>query len=261
MDDLPYDITWSAFTSGPPQIEALNVGQIDFAVTGNTPPIVGGLTKTKVVSAYSKEAKGDAILIPQDSDISSVRDLKGKSVAVARGSSAHGHLVLQLEKAGVDVSDVNINFLQPADSKSACEYGRVDAWTVWDPYTAIAEIGGAVPLIAAEGVSNGYGFGVASDAALADDSRAEAIDDLLERIERAYQWTNDNPEKWEKIFTQETGTDAEAAKINTRSTRLQIPLDQTVIISQNDLIGAFERAEVLPDVFDFADQVDVRFED
>ena len=121
MDDLPYDITWSAFTSGPPQIEALNAGQIDFAVTGNTPPIVGGLTKTKVVSAYSNGAKGDAILIPQDSDISSVQDLKGKSVAVARGSSAHGHLVLQLEKAGVNVSDVDINFLQPSDSKSAFE--------------------------------------------------------------------------------------------------------------------------------------------
>ena len=159
---------------------------------------------------------------------------------------------LQLEKAGVNVSDMNINFLQPADSKSAFESGQVDAWTVWDPYTAIAEVGGAVPLIAAEGVFNGYGFGVASDAALAEDSRAEAIDDLLERIERAYQWTNDNPEKWEKIFAQETGTDAEAAKINTRSTRLRIPLDQTVIDSQND---------VLPEAFDSAEQVDVRFED
>lgn len=261
LDDLPYDITWSTFTSGPPQIEALNAGQIDFAVTGNTPPIVGGLTKTKVVSAYSNEAKGDAILIPQDSDIASVQDLKGKSVAVARGSSAHGHLVLQLEKAGVDVSDVDINFLQPADSKSAFESGQVDAWAVWDPYTAIAEVGGAVPLITAEGVSNGYGFGVASDEALADTPRAEAIDDLLERIERAYQWTKDNPEEWEKIFAQETGTDAEAAKINTRSTRLQIPLDQTVIDSQNDLIGAFKRADVLPETFDFQEQVDVRFED
>ncbi|WP_244892873.1 hypothetical protein [Corynebacterium stationis] len=68
-------------------------------------------------------------------------------------------------------------------------------------------------------------------------------------------------QKWEKIFAQETGTDAEATKINTRSTRLQIPLDQKVIDSQNDLIGASERADVLPDVFDFADQVDVRFED
>lgn len=261
MDDLPYDITWSAFTSGPPQIEALSAGQIDFAVTGNTPPFVGGLTKTKVVSAYSNEAKGDAILIPQDSDISSVQDLKGKSVAVARGSSAHGHLVLQLEKAGVNVSDVDINFLQPSDSKSAFESGQVDAWAVWDPYTAIAEVGGAVPLITAEGVSNGYGFGVASDEALADTPRAEAIDDLLERIERAYQWTKDNPEEWEKIFAQETGTDAEAAKINTRSTRLQIPLDQTVIDSQNDLIGAFKRADVLPETFDFQEQVDVRFED
>lgn len=261
LDDLPYDITWSTFTSGPPQIEALNAGQIDFAITGNTPPIVGGLTDTKVISAYSNEAKGDAILIPQGSDIKSVADLKGKSVAVARGSSAHGHLILQLEKAGVDPGDLDINFLQPSDSKSAFESGQVDAWAVWDPYTAIAEVGGAVPLITAEGVSNGYGFGVASDKALADDPRAEAIDDLLGRIDRAYQWTKDNPEEWAKIFAEETGTEKAAAEINTRSTRLPIALDQTVIDSQNDLIGAFERAGVLPESFDFADQVDVRFED
>lgn len=261
LDDLPYDITWSTFTSGPPQIEALNAGQIDFAITGNTPPIVGGLTDTKVISAYSNEAKGDAILIPQGSDIKSVADLKGKSVAVARGSSAHGHLILQLEKAGVDPGDLDINFLQPSDSKSAFESGQVDAWAVWDPYTAIAEVGGAVPLITAEGVSNGYGFGVASDEALADDPRSEAIDDLLGRIDRAYQWTKDNPEEWAKIFAEETGTEKAAAEINTRSTRLPIALDQTVIDSQNDLIGAFERAGVLPESFDFADQVDVRFED
>ncbi|MDN6361397.1 ABC transporter substrate-binding protein [Corynebacterium casei] len=261
LDDLPYDITWSTFTSGPPQIEALNAGQIDFAITGNTPPIVGGLTDTKVVSAYSNETKGDAILIPEDSDITSVADLKGKSVAVARGSSAHGHLVLQLEKAGVDVEDLDINFLQPSDSKSAFESGHVDAWAVWDPYTAIAEVGGAVPLILAEGVSNGYGFGVASDQALADDTRAEAIDDLLNRIDHGYQWTKDNPEEWAKIFAEETGADAEATETNVRSSRLPIPLDQTVIDSQNDLIGAFERAEVLPETFDFADQIDVRFED
>lgn len=261
LDDLPYDITWSTFTSGPPQIEALNAGQIDFAITGNTPPIVGGLTDTKVISAYSNEAKGDAILIPQGSDIKSVADLKGKSVAVARGSSAHGHLILQLEKAGVDPGDLDISFLHPSDSKSAFESGQVDAWAVWDPYTAIAEVGGAVPLITAEGVSNGYGFGVASDKALADDPRAEAIDDLLGRIDRAYQWTKDNPEEWAKIFAEETGTEKAAAEINTRSTRLPIALDQTVIDSQNDLIGAFERAGVLPESFDFADQVDVRFED
>ena len=261
LDDLPYDITWSTFTSGPPQIEALNAGQIDFAITGNTPPIVGGLTDTKVLSAYSNEAKGDAILIPQGSDIKSVADLKGKSVAVARGSSAHGHLILQLEKAGVDPGDLDINFLQPSDSKSAFESGQVDAWAVWDPYTAIAEVDGAVPLITAEGVSNGYGFGVASDKALADDPRAEAIDDLLGRIDRAYQWTKDNPEEWAKIFAEETGTEKAAAEINTRSTRLPIALDETVIDSQNDLIGAFERAGVLPESFDFADQVDVPFED
>src|SRR5690625_1345826 len=168
---------------------------------------------------------------------------------------------MHLEKGGVNVTAGKINYLRATDSKKTIETDQVHARAVSAPYTAIVKAGGAVPVITAEGVSNGYGLGVARHAALADDPRAEAINDLLERIERAYQWTNDNPEKWEKIFAQETGTDAEAAKINTRSTRLQIPFDQTVIISQNDLIGAFERADVLPDVFDFADQVDVRFED
>ena len=94
-----------------------------------------------------------------------------------------------------------------------------------------------------------------------DESRAEAIGDLLNRIDRGYQWTKDNPEEWAKIFAEETGADAEAAEFNVRSARLPTPLDQTVIDSQNDLIGAFERAEVLPETFDFADQIDVRFED
>src|SRR5699024_10712840 len=158
LNDLPYDITWSTFTSGPPQIEALNAGQIDFAITGNTPPIVGGLTDTKVISAYSNVAKGDAILIPQGSDIKSVADLKWKSVVLARGFITHGCYILQLDNADVDPVDLDIIFLLRSDSMSAFESGQVVACAVWDPYTAIAEVVGAVSLITAEGVSNGYGF-------------------------------------------------------------------------------------------------------
>lgn len=259
LDSLPYEITWSTFTSGPPQIEALNAGQIDFAITGNTPPVVGGLTDTKVIQIYGNQAEGDAILIPPDSDISTVAELKGKSIAVARGSSAHGHLILQLEKAGLTSDDVTINFLQPSDSKSAFESGQVDAWAVWDPYTAIAEIGGALPLTTAAGVANGFGFGIASDEALADPTRTEALGDLVERVARAYQWATDNPEEWAQIYAEETGTDIQAAQIHTRSTRVSIPLDDTVVDSQNDLIGAFHRAGILPATFDFADQIDHRF--
>ncbi|MFP7365631.1 ABC transporter substrate-binding protein [Corynebacterium callunae] len=259
LDDLPYDIEWSSFTSGPPQIEALNAGQIDFAITGNTPPIIGGPTNTKVVAAYNNQALGDAILISPDSTISSVADLKGKKVAVARGSSAHGHLILQLEKAGVSVDEVELNLLQPSDAKAAFQNGQVDAWAVWDPYTAQAELEGAKILVNAAGVSAGYGFGVASDEALADPAKEAALDDLLDRVAEAYVWAQDNKDEWAEIYAQESGFDPEASKLNTRSLRLQVPLDDEVNTYQNALIGSFVSAGLL-EYFDFDTIVDRRFE-
>lgn len=260
LDDLPYDIEWSSFTSGPPQIEALNAGQIDFAITGNTPPIIGGPTNTKVVAAYNNRALGDAILIAPDSIISSVADLKGKKIAVARGSSAHGHLILQLEKAGISLDEVELNLLQPSDAKAAFQNGQVDAWAVWDPYTSQAELEGAKVLTNAAGVSAGYGFGVASDEALADPAKEAALDDLLTRVSEAYVWASDNPDEWAQIYSDESGFDLEAAKLNTRSLRLQVPLDDEVNTYQNALIGSFVSAGLLED-FGFDSIVDRRFED
>lgn len=261
LEDVPYQITWSSFTSGPPQIEALNAGKIDYAITGNTPPVLSGDTDTKVIQAFTNNAEGDAILVRPDSDITSVVDLSGRSIAVARGSSAHGHLILQLQKAGVDIEDVEINYLPPTDSKNAFEAGQVDAWAVWDPYTAIAESDGAIPLVTGTGVTNGFGFGIASEIALGDEVRAEALRDLTQRVARAYHWAAENPGEWAKVYAEETGTDIEVAKLHTRSQRVPVPLDDSVTDSQNDLIAAFTSTGVLPRGFDFADQTDTRFND
>ena len=103
LEKLPFTIEFSTFTSGPPQIEAATAGKIDFAVTGNTPPIFGAAAnaKVKIVTGYANNASGDAILIPGRSTLASVADLNGKKVAVAKGSSAHGHLLLQLNKVNL----------------------------------------------------------------------------------------------------------------------------------------------------------------
>ena len=58
---------------------------------------------------------------------------------VGKGSSAHGHILGQLEKAGLSPSDVKLVFLQPADALSAFTQRQADAWAIWDPYTAQAE--------------------------------------------------------------------------------------------------------------------------
>lgn len=259
LDDLPYDIEWSSFTSGPPQIEALNASQIDFAITGNTPPIVGGPNDTKVIAAYGDSAEGDVLLVAPDSGIREVADLRGRSVAVARGSSAHGHLLQQLDRHGVDLKEVELNLLAPSDAKAAFQNGQVDAWAVWDPYSAQAELEGAEVLTTAVGVSSGYGFGVASDAALADPAKVSALGDLLDRVAEAYTWGTENPERWAEIYAGKSGFDPEAALLNTRSLRVEIALDQQVTENQNALIAAFADAGILQS-FDFATIVDTRFE-
>ena len=129
---------------------------------------------------------GDQILVHADSPIRSVADLRGKSIAVAKGSSAHGHtLGSARERAGLTPADVKLVFLQPADALSAFTQREVDAWAVWDPYTAQAEQQIPVRSIArAKGVTNGCWFGIASDVALADPKRNTALGDLLVRYER-----------------------------------------------------------------------------
>jgi sulfonate transport system substrate-binding protein len=91
LDNLPYRIAFSTFTSGPPQIEALNAGRIDFAITGNTPPVFGAAanSKTRVIWVSDGAQSGEQILVRNTSSIATVKDLKGKTILVAKGSAAH----------------------------------------------------------------------------------------------------------------------------------------------------------------------------
>ena len=136
-----YKVVWTEFPSGPPLLEALNVGAIDFGNTGEAPPIFAQAAGAPIqYVAYEPPApKGEAILVPKDSKLKSVADLKGKKVALNKGSNVHYLLVKALEKAGVKYSEIEPVFLAPADARAAFERGAVDAWVIWDPFQAAAE--------------------------------------------------------------------------------------------------------------------------
>ena len=268
LEKLPFTIEFSTFTSGPPQIEAATAGKIDFAVTGNTPPIFGAAAnaKVKIVTGYANNASGDAILIPGTSTLASVADLKGKKVAVAKGSSAHGHLLLQLNKVNLTLGpgkDVEPVFLQPADALSAFTSGNVDAWAIWDPYTAIVQLeNNPKTLVTAEGVSNGYGFGIAGDEALADPRRNTAVRELALGIARAANWAKTNPEEWAEQYSAEVGIDPRAGAIaQGRSLRPAIALDDSVVASEQELADAFADSGQLQGQVDFAKFVDNRYDE
>ncbi|TBU96932.1 sulfonate ABC transporter substrate-binding protein [Phytopseudomonas dryadis] len=135
------EVKWTEFPGGPQLLEGLNVGSVDFGVTGETPPVFAQAAGADLLYvAYEPPAPtSEAILVPKDSPLKSVAELKGKKVALNKGSNVHYLLVRALEDAGLKYSDIQPVYLPPADARAAFERGSVDAWVIWDPFQAAAE--------------------------------------------------------------------------------------------------------------------------
>lgn len=138
-------VKWVEFQFGPPLLEALNTGNIDFGFTGDTPPIFAQAANSNLlyVAALESSGKNEGVIVPADSPIKAPADLKGKRIAIPKGSSAHNTAVAVLEKAGLTLSDVTPVYLSPADAAAAFASNQVDAWSIWDPYLALYEKKGA----------------------------------------------------------------------------------------------------------------------
>ena len=135
------DVKWTEFPGGPQLLEGLNVGSVDFGVTGETPPVFAQAAGADLlyVAHEPPAPTGEAILVPKDSPIKNVAELKGKKVALNKGSNVHYLLVRALEDAGLKYSDIQPVYLPPADARAAFERGSVDAWVIWDPFQSAAE--------------------------------------------------------------------------------------------------------------------------
>ena len=182
-------VVWTEFPSGPPLLEALNVGAIDFGNTGEAPPIFAQAAGAPIqYVAYEPPApKGEAILVPKDSPIKSVTDLRGKKVALNKGSNVHYLLVKALEKAGVKYSEIEPVFLAPADARAAFERGAVDAWVIWDPFQAAAEAATGERTVAdGTGVVANYQFYFASKKFLQTDPKIVEL--VLAQLSEVDDW-------------------------------------------------------------------------
>jgi sulfonate transport system substrate-binding protein len=140
---LPLGVTvkWAEFTAGPVQLEALNVGSIDFGDVGEAPPIFAQAAGAPLayVAATVPRPASEAVLVPGASANRTVADLRGKKIALNKGSNVHYFIVKLFEKHGLPYSDLNLVYLLPADARAAFEKGSIDAWVIWDPFLAAAE--------------------------------------------------------------------------------------------------------------------------
>ena len=140
---LGYRVEWQEFADGPTLIEALNAGSIDIGHSGNCPVIIAQAAGVPLLYIGSSKASPDseAILVPKNSPLQSIANLKGKRVAFDRGSSGHYLVAAALSSAGLTLADIQPIYLNPPNARAAFESGTVDAWSIWDPFFAAAEVG------------------------------------------------------------------------------------------------------------------------
>ena len=255
LKPLGYSVSWTEFPSGPPLLEALNVGSIDFGIAGETPPIFAQAAGAPLVYvAYDPPApQGEAILVPKDSPLKSVAELKGKKVALNKGSNVHYLLVKALEKAGLNYTDIQPVFLAPADALAAFTRGAVDAWVIWDPYEAAAEAStGARILTDGTSLVANHQFYFTSKKFLVDDGKA--VDVVLEALTETDEWTKNHIDEVAAQLSLSVGLPASVLAVSLKRESYGIrPISDEVIASQQRIADTFLALGLVPKAITVSD--------
>lgn len=241
-------VEWKEFPAGLPLLEALNAGAIDFGYTGEAPPIFAqaGGTQLRYVAYDPWTPKGEAIVIPKNSPIKSVADLKGKKVGVFKGSNTHYLLVSALQSAGLKVEDIQTVFLKPAEARAAFETGKLDAWSIWDPYLAVAEsVAGAKILVDGSGLAPNRGYYLAAQSFV--DQKTDALRIVLDEVKKKSDWAKANPSDVAKFLAPSLGIDAAPLeKAEKRRDYGVLPLTDEVIAKQQKIADTFTKLKLIP---------------
>ena len=249
---LGINVSWIEFPAGPQMLEGLNVGSIDFGTVGETPPIFAQAANAKITYiGYEPPApRGEAIVVPANSNIKSVADLKGKKVVLNKGSNVHYLLVKALENAGLKYSDVETVFLAPADARAAFERGSVDAWVIWDPFLAAAETKIEAKILK-DGTSlvNNYQFYLAEESYANKNQKVIAA--IFEELKKVDTWVLKEPKEAAKILSSINGLDISALeKALPRSEFDTNYLNEKVIADQQKIADTFYDLKLIPKKLD-----------
>lgn len=250
LADQPISILWSEFPAGPQLLHALDNDEIDFGTTGEVPPIFAQAQGHALVYvAFEPPApQSVAMVVPNDSPIRSAADLRGKRIAVNKGSNVHYLLVQMLDEQGLSLNDVRIVYAPPKYPLSATDYQAIDAWMMWDPLLSDAQRSGELRVIAdgTQRVLNQQFY-------LARRSFAERSGDLLQHIMQALQHTGRyiaaQPVEAARHLSSELGLATASLELalsrrshETRAMNLQVIRQQQSIADRFYALGLLPRA-------------------
>ncbi|MDV5224644.1 sulfonate ABC transporter substrate-binding protein [Providencia rettgeri] len=246
------NIRWIEFPAGPQMLEGLNVGSIDLAATGDAPPIFAQAAQADFVYLGHSPAnpKSEAIIVPNDSSIKSINDLKGKRVALNKGSDVNYLLVAALQHAGLNYRDITPVYLPPSDARAAFEKGVVDAWVIWDPFLAEVETNLPVrQIVNGENLVPHYTFFLASrNFAEKSPKYAEVI---IEQLVKQSEWANTHLQETAEILSVSTGLDkAIWLKALQRAQYGFTRMDDETLVGQQKIADIFTKIGLIPNAVD-----------
>jgi sulfonate transport system substrate-binding protein len=263
LKDVPYKIEWKEFAAAAPLLEALGAAAIDVGLVGDAPFTFAAAANVpaKAIAAIRQSRDGLSILVPENSPIKSLDDLRGKKIATGRGSVGHQLVLAALAAKGWSVADIQLVFLAPSDAKIAYSQGSVDAWSTWEPYVSQEEVlFKARRVISGEGLTPGLSFVVATPEAIRD--KRAALEDFVRRLTAARAWSQDHvggyAETWGKLMNIPS---AVAVNWLQRARIRIVSIDDAVVTDEQKTIDLYFHSGLIKQKLDASDVVDRSFSD
>jgi sulfonate transport system substrate-binding protein len=240
-------VKWVEFSSGPPMLEAINVGSVDYGAVGDSPPVFAQSAGAAIVYAAGQPiTNGQGILVPGNSLIRSIADLKGKRVGFTKGSSAHNVVVQTLEKAGLTYADITPIYLTPPDAGPAFANGSIDAWAIWDPYFAIGETkqNGRI-LVNASEITKTNSFYIANrDFAK---NHGSVLQQIIDVTTSTAKWAEAHRDEVAKSLSAVTGIALDIQTIAANRSAFAVgPITEDIIATQQGVADRFFKLGLIP---------------
>ncbi|AMZ70518.1 ABC transporter substrate-binding protein [Pseudomonas frederiksbergensis] len=263
--NTPYKVEYSEFAGGNLIVEALASGSLDVGGMSEIPPIfsIQSHRQPRLIAVLQSDVNNQVFLIPKDSPIESIGQLRGKRVGYVRSTTSHYFLIKALKEQGLTMNDITAVALTPQDGFSAFQSGQLDAWVIYGVFIQLAKFrSGARVLKTALGYLSGNYLIAARPAALEDPLRKQAIQDYIQRQARTWEWINNNPEPWATKSAQLLGVD-KAVFLDMYNNRSQptkvVEVNDQAIASQQEVADLFFAAGVLNERLDVSPLWDRNF--
>jgi aliphatic sulfonates family ABC transporter substrate-binding protein len=247
-------IEWRQYAAGIPIMDALQQRQLELGVVGECPPVFAQADDVPLVYLAAEEAapEGEAILVHQDSSLQSVKDLRGKTLALQRGSNVHYLVIRALEEAGMAYDDVALTFLAPEAARGAFERREVDALAIWEPMLSSVRYDlGARVLRDGAGLAKNVAYYVARRAFA--DTSPNVVAEFLSHVALAASWAKDNAATVADLLATELGVPRGVLALAFKSGSHPVPLSRELLLDQQQIADTLHRMQLIPRAINVAE--------